>query len=1177
MRQGALQVARVPLRVLKLALPFLLVGVLAGCGGAEQAGLGPDPNRPGSLTVTVQGLPAGGQGSVTVSGAGGFSRTIEASETLTGLPPGTYSISATDQTIEGDGYRAAPVSQSIAVRSGAVASATVEYSPTTGRIQLTVVGVPDGAADIVVTGAEGFTRTVSGPTQLRTLPPGTYTVRARPVQVEDEGFASPVDSQLVLVTPGPVAAPIAVEYGLATGRLAVTVLDVPDGTLPSIRIEGPDGFLRSVSASGVVKGLPPGRYRIVAPEVTLNGDRYAGVAAPDQVDVAAGAAPVAAEVRFRLASGALRIQIAGLPTGIDGSVNVTGPVGFQQTVTSTETLRGLAPGSYTVAATNVTTGGSLYVAAPAQQLVTVSAVADPVVRQVSYSPGVGTLDLTISGLSGGIPASVTVGGPGGYVRTVTGSTSLADLAPGTYTITAGAVSSGGQVYQPTPGSQAAVISVGGTVARLVSYAPTLGSLTITVSGLPGGAAAAVQVSGPAGFSRAVQATTTLTGLAAGTYIISAATVSSGGQNYLASPASQSRAVVAGATATVSVAYATVALGSLSVSVSGLPGGTLASVQVTGPGGYSQAVTGTQQLNGLTPGSYTVAAAAVVSGVTTYTPTPLAQNVTVPSGATGSATVTYSTSAPGATLNLTIDGMYLTQPIARYDGTTPVVAGRDAYLRVFVRANQANTAAPAVRVRFYHGASLVQTSTITAPGASTPLSVNEGTLASSWNLAVSGTLVQSNLRILADVDPTNAVAESSDGDNQFPTSGTPANVDVRTVPTWQVRFVPVLQQVNGLQGNVTAGNMAQHLDQSLKMLPIAAYNADVRAAYTTTAPVLQSNNGNSAWGTILLEVRNLRTADASTRYYYGVVKTTYGSGIAGMGYVGGGWLASIGWDHLPSASGVMAHELGHNMGRSHAPCGGVSGADAGYPHAGGAIGSWGIDLATMGLKSPTGHFDLMGYCSPDWISDYTWRAMIAYRQSNPNYAPPVAVSASTVGALVVWGRITAAGVQLEPALRVATPTPLAATNSPYRAEGYAADGRLLFSYPIAVHETHNDREREEHFSSAIPLDATSDRDLVRLRFVGPAGSAERRSIQGLAAAGTGKLQLRSPAVSLRAPNAVQAGLTWDAATYPIAMVRDAATGEILSFARGGSAAIWTSSRRFEVTFSDGVRSVVQRVE
>jgi hypothetical protein len=113
-------------------------------------------------------------------------------------------------------------------------------------------------------------------------------------------------------------------------------------------------------------------------------------------------------------------------------------------------------------------------------------------------------------------------------------------------------------------------------------------------------------------------------------------------------------------------------------------------------------------------------------------------------------------------------------------------------------------------------------------------------------------------------------------------------------------------VNGLQGNVTAGNTAQYLSDVLKMLPIGGYNTDVRAVYTTTAPVLQSSNGNGAWGTVLCEVLALKSADGSTRYYYGVVQTSYSSGVAGIGYVGGGARTALGWDRLPSGSGVMAH-------------------------------------------------------------------------------------------------------------------------------------------------------------------------------------------------------------------------------------------------------------------------------
>jgi hypothetical protein len=43
-----------------------------------------------------------------------------------------------------------------------------------------------------------------------------------------------------------------------------------------------------------------------------------------------------------------------------------------------------------------------------------------------------------------------------------------------------------------------------------------------------------------------------------------------------------------------------------------------------------------------------------------------------------------------------------------------------------------------------------------------------------------------------------------------------------------------------------------------------------------------------------------------------------------------------------------------------------------------------------------------------------------------------------------------------------------------------------------------------------------------------------------------------------------------------MVRDANTGEVLSFARGGSVDVVTRSRQIDLVFSDGVQSRVRRV-
>lgn len=49
------------------------------------------------------------------------------------------------------------------------------------------------------------------------------------------------------------------------------------------------------------------------------------------------------------------------------------------------------------------------------------------------------------------------------------------------------------------------------------------------------------------------------------------------------------------------------------------------------------------------------------------------------------------------------------------------------------------------------------------------------------------------------------------------------------------------------------------------------------------------------------------------------------------------------------------------------------------------------------------------------------------------------------------------------------------------------------------------------------------------------------------------------------------LTWDAAAHPLVMVRDAITGDVLSFAKGGDMVIRTPAKRLELTLSSGVTS------
>ncbi|MCC6069524.1 PQQ-dependent sugar dehydrogenase [Massilia sp. GCM10020059] len=85
------------------------------------------------------------------------------------------------------------------------------------------------------------------------------------------------------------------------------------------------------------------------------------------------------------------------------------------------------------------------------------------------------------------------------------------------------------------------------------------SLAITLAGLPAGVGGPVKVAGPAGFARDLSQTTTLAGLAAGSYTVTAQSVVGGATTYSPALPEQTVALAAGASATVTVNYRAAAL------------------------------------------------------------------------------------------------------------------------------------------------------------------------------------------------------------------------------------------------------------------------------------------------------------------------------------------------------------------------------------------------------------------------------------------------------------------------------------------------------------------------------------------------------------------------------------------------------------------------------------------
>jgi CARDB len=829
---------------------------------------------------------------------------------------------------------------------------------------------------------------------------------------------------------------------------------------------------------------------------------------------------------------------------------------------------GLAVGNHTVALSGLAQNCSIAGGATLDVSVTATTVA-PAAFVIACGPTTGTIQVTIA--STGAPPD-----PDGYQLLLDGAANqsvatsatiaLPTIAPGAHTMGLAGVADNCRVEGDNPLSLTVVAGQTASAALNVTCAPppaatgTLRVSTHTTGPEQDADGYAISLDDGAGRPIALNATLDITSLAAGGHKVqltgTAANCSVGGNNPRTATVPEGGVVEVTFTVTC-----TATTGSLTVTIAGLPAGTNAAVTVTGPGGYTQPVTQTQTLSGLAPGSYVATAADVASGGTTYTPRAKTKSVTVSAGATATVRINYD--AVAQTLNLRIAGVQLTQSTQTAAGDIPLVKGRDAFIRVFTVANQANSAAPMVRVRLFQNGAPGSTFDIPAPGNSTPTAKDESKLNGSWNVKIPGSQVQAGLAVLAEVDPENLVAEENETDNTFPLSGTAQAEDVETASILKLRFVPVKQMANGLQGDVSEANKARFIDLTQRIHPLPGIDADVHLPYTTTTTdPLQSDNANHAWMTVLEEMDLLRVGEGTDRTYFGVVRIDYFSGVAGIGFIG--VPTALGYDDTQDGSRVVAHELGHTWGRFHSPCANPPQIDPDYPYLDGSIGVFGVDVAKGDLKDPVLP-DIMGYCGNPWISDYNYRAIEQFRLAQQASAM-VTAAAREQPCLLVWGRIVDGRPVLEPAFEVVTRPSLPKVSGPYSIDGLTADGARVFGFSFDATPVADDPRGGRTFAFAVPLSESNAAQLGNLRLAGPGGTAEALS-RPAAAFGGG---LASDSVVARRIGGGVA-LHWDATAHPMVMVRDARSGQILSFARGGDANVATGTSDLELVVSDRVRS------
>ena len=384
--------------------------------------------------------------------------------------------------------------------------------------------------------------------------------------------------------------------------------------------------------------------------------------------------------------------------------------------------------------------------------------------------------------------------------------------------------------------------------------------------------------------------------------------------------------------------------------------------------------------------------------------------------------------------------YLTQSVQSREFPVPLVAGRPALLRVFVaHENAAGTRMPGVRARFYVDGAEVHRVTIPGGAGSIPAAVDEGSLTSSANADVPGSVIRPGLAMVIEIDPEGVLNPNLGIGRRVPKSGRMA-VDVVELPDFQLTVIPFLYEFRPDRSilRITeemAAAPEEHplLAETRTLLPIGALKLNLHA------PVLTSNDGGFA---VLNETELIRLMEGRPGYHMGMM-TPVRLGLLGVARLPG-WSSFS--QPLPR---TVAHELGHNMGLFHAPCGGAAGPDPLYPHLTGVIGAWGYDRDARRLVSPYTP-DLMTYCRNSWISDYHLGNALRHRVKSEGVGTAGAGTRfGQVGAagprgvrrrsLLVWGGLDVAGSPfLEPAFIADALPSLPPSGSRVRIEGN--DGR-----------------------------------------------------------------------------------------------------------------------------------------
>jgi hypothetical protein len=513
------------------------------------------------------------------------------------------------------------------------------------------------------------------------------------------------------------------------------------------------------------------------------------------------------------------------------------------------------------------------------------------------------------------------------------------------------------------------------------------------------------------------------------------------------------------------------------------------------------------------------------------------------------------------------GQVLSQGLG--DTRLRLVPGKETWVRAYVVSTQSNVPAPPVRLTGYSGAAVLGTLDMAGPstlpvvsGSTVPDSLRYDET-QSFNVELPAAWVRAGLAVRVEADPLRQYGAPVVVD-ATPPLGTAARVEIVAVPLISGGFVPTLPTTAAI------------LDEITRRFPIPRANITVtlRQSYTLTS-VTDGLDTSTEWQNALVELNQLRAMEnaPANRFYFGFVRRS-GGGVAGIGYVPG--RSAVGWDSSTQWARTMAHELGHNFSRSHAPCGNVASPDPNFPYAGGVLSATPlVDSvpAALDVVSPSGQTDIMGYCNGTWFSDYNYREMQRYMEGQSGLlANQIAADIGEQDLLLVAGTIGDDGLTLAPvqALRgLAT-----AAAGDYTLRFVLADGSAV-EYPFDADLVDHAVPPERQFAVAV---ARPDGEIARVDILhNGAPVARRASARATAQRASGADVGRMRQIDWSESNG-RLTVQWDATAAPGLAVThvDGASRTLLALrATGGIAQIDVSGLpaggRYEFAVSDGLNA------